>query len=262
MRLPVLPCLLLLVPLAPGLSLAEPEAAELVRQATLGQLADTEHDLFKMTLIPRGGNPRVRQVEYFLEKSKTGHHKSLMRFTAPGQMKGLALLTHQKPDGTDEQWIYMPAFKMVRRIVSRTRTSRFAGSDLTYEDLRQENTALYAYRYLEGTEKILGVVCRKVEAVPTDPKTKQESGYSRRVLFIDPDKKRLIRVFYFDKQGRKAKLTLNTDFRQEGALWRAYSSLIVDLKRKHRTKLDFSKLNLGVVLPDGAFTVWRLRQGR
>ncbi len=240
---------------------AEQTATELVRAATLGQLASSEHDRFKMTLTPQGGNPRVRQVEFFLEKSEAGHHKSLMRFTGPNAMKGLALLTHQEPEGDDDQWIYLPAFKMVRRIVSRTRTSRFAGSDLTYEDLRQENLKLYSYAYLEGTEEILGITCKKVEAVPTDKKTKEETGYSKRVLFIDPEKRRTIRVFYYNKQGQRFKIMINSEFREEGKLWRPYKTQIVDLTRKHRTVLEFSKLDLTAKLAPGTFTVWRLRQG-
>src|SRR5438552_3361726 len=101
-----------------------------------------------------------------------GASKSVLRFTAPPEVKGVALLVLNHPDRSSDQWMWTPAINRERRIALQNRSTRFFGTDFSFEDLEERDTNQFDYK-LEGGEAIDGAVCWKVQSTPRQAKVSQ-----------------------------------------------------------------------------------------
>ena len=69
-----------------------------------------------------------------------------VRVRRPSRCPGHGLLVHAHRDGADEQWIYLPALRRVRRINSANQSGSFMGSEFAYEDLTPPEVEKFTYR--------------------------------------------------------------------------------------------------------------------
>src|SRR5436853_1232114 len=94
-----------------------------------------------------------------------GSSKSVLRFTAPAEVKGVALLVLNHPDRSSDQWMWTPAINRERRIALQDRSTRFFGTDFSFEDLEERDPNQFDYKLL-GEEAIDGARCWKVQSTP------------------------------------------------------------------------------------------------
>lgn len=120
---------------------------------------------------------------------------SLAVFDSPRDIKGTALLSHTHILAADDQWLFLPALKRVKRIASANKSGPFVGSEFAYEDLSSREVEKYTYRWLRD-EAHAGRQCFVIEAVPTYP----HSGYTRQVLWLDQDIYRPLRIDFHDRK--------------------------------------------------------------
>ena len=90
-----------------------------------------------------------------------GQSKSVLRFTAPAEVKGVALLVVNHPDRASDQWMWTPAIERDRRIALQDRSTRFFGTDFSFEDLEERDVDQYDYALL-GDETVDGAPCWKI----------------------------------------------------------------------------------------------------
>ena len=167
--------------------------------------------VMKMNLRSKNGriSRRVLKMQ-ILEGLKDKGDKMLLVFKQPRDIAGTALLTHEILEQDDNQWLYMPAFKRIKRIASRNRTGRFMGTEFTYEDLAGEKINDFRYRYL-GIRKYRGKNVYYIERIPVS----RYSGYSLQKTFVDPKTYQVLKIIYYDRKGRLLKT-------QEADNWVAY----------------------------------------
>src|SRR5438874_10541865 len=103
-----------------------------------------------------------------------GSSKSVLRFTAPAEVKGVALLVINHPDRSSDQWMWTPAINRERRIALQNRSTRFFGTDFSFEDLEERDIQQFDYKLL-GEESIDGAACWKVQSTPRQSKISQYS---------------------------------------------------------------------------------------
>ena len=94
-----------------------------------------------------------------------GQSKAVLRFTAPAEVKGVALLIVNHPDRASDQWMWTPAIERDRRIALQDRSTRFFGTDFSFEDLEERDVDQYDYALL-GEETIDGAPCWKIQSTP------------------------------------------------------------------------------------------------
>src|SRR5881296_245333 len=112
-----------------------------------------------------------------------GSSKAVLRFTAPAEVKGVALLVINHPDRSSDQWMWTPALNRDRRIALQDRSTRFFGTDFSFEDLEERDTNQFDYRLL-GEETVGGAACWKIESKPKQTKVSQ---YSHSYLWVRKD---------------------------------------------------------------------------
>lgn len=200
----------------------------------------------KMSLIDARGDKVTRQVVQAILEGKRGD-KSVVRFMAPADIRGVSALTHEKVGGTDDNWLYLPASRRVRRISGANRTSSFQGTEFTYEDLSTLSVERYKWKYLKS-DKVHGQKVHVVEARPNY----RDTGYSKIVAFINQSNFRPEKIDYYDKAGRKLKTLENSKFKQvHGRFWRAMKQEMKNHQTKKRTIIEVSSLRLNMSLYPG-----------
>lgn len=161
---------------------------------------------------------------------------SLVVFESPADVDGTALLTHAKGLAADDQWLYLPALKRVKRIASNNQSGPFMGSEFAYEDMAAAEVEKYSYRYLRD-EACNNLECHVIERTPLY----ENSGYSLMVVWIDKDELSTHKIEYFDNRGEHAKTLIFRDYRQySGQYWRAHDMEMTNHQTGKSTRLLWS----------------------
>ena len=210
---------------------------------------DSTADLSMFLQLSPGEEIERSMRQLTLEVADDGD-KSIMVFDRPRDLSGTAILTFTHKVGSDDQWLYLPALKRVKRISSADQSGPFMGSEFAYEDLASQEVEKYSYRYLRD-EKLAGVDCFVVERVPVDPR----SGYSRQVVWIDKDEYRLRRIDYYDRKGDLLKTMTLSGYRQYlDTFWRADTLHMQNHQSGRTTRLEFSNYQFRTGLTDRDFS--------
>ncbi|MBI2149808.1 MAG: outer membrane lipoprotein-sorting protein [Acidobacteria bacterium] len=184
-----------------------------------------------------------------------GSSKAILRFTAPAEVKGVAILILNHPDRSSDQWMWTPAINRERRIALQDRSTRFFGTDFSFEDLEERDTNQFDYRLL-GEEPVNGAVCWKLESKPRRTKISQ---YTHSLIWIRKDNYALAQIENYSKETliRRAKYS---DIRNVQGIWTPHQIDMHDLKRNSHTIFKTEKLQYNQPMQDDAFTVQALRR--
>jgi outer membrane lipoprotein-sorting protein len=184
-----------------------------------------------------------------------GNSKSVLRFVAPPEVKGVALLVHNHPDRSSDQWMWRPAIERDQRIALQDRSTRFFGTDFSYEDLEERDANQFDFRLL-GEETIDGVPCWKLESKPREKKVSQ---YTHSHLWIRKDHYVYAQVEAFAKSGLARRIKYS-DVQNVQGFWTARTIEVYDASKKSRTVLKFQQLQYNVPVEESGFTLQALRR--
>ena len=207
----------------------------------------------KMTLKNKNGQTSERFLTTrTLELTEDGD-KSLIVFESPKDVKGTATLTFTHKVGADDQWLYLPSIKRVKRISSNNKSGPFVGSEFAYEDLSSQEVEKYAYKFLREDGDLL-----VVEQDPVDPK----SGYTRRVVTYNQSKGyRLEKIEFYDRKNALLKTLVYSDYKlYKNKFWRAATFNMVNHQSNKETLLKFGEYNFGAELAEEDFTEVALKR--
>ena len=214
----------------------------------------------KMTLRNRQGQSSVRDLRInFLEVSETDRgDMSLSVFERPRDVKGTAFLSHTKITEPDDQWLYLPALKRVKRISSSNKSGPFVGSEFAYEDLLSHEVAKYTYKWLRD-EPCGTLQCFVVERVPVY----ENSGYTRQYVWVDKAEYRPMKIVYHDRKDSRLKTLVLADYhRYLDRYWRAHRQEMENHQTGKSTSLAFVEFEFRTGLSPRAFTAGRLKRVR
>ncbi|RTZ63460.1 MAG: outer membrane lipoprotein-sorting protein [Aquificaceae bacterium] len=170
-----------------------------------------------MTLKNRAGQTSTRKIRSKILEGKGDGDKSLSLFDTPADVKGTAMLTFSHGLKADDQWLYLPALKRVKRINSRNKSGPFMGSEFAFEDLGSQEVEKYTYKYLREEACGKGWKCHVIERKPAY----KYSGYSKQIGWLDTKEYRNVKVEFYDRKGSKMKTLTATGFKQYlGKYWR------------------------------------------
>ncbi len=212
-----------------------------------------------MVLRNKQGQESRRQLRVKVLEVADDGDKSLMVFDEPRDVKGTALLTHAHKHEADDQWLYLPALKRVKRISSSNKSGSFMGSEFSYEDLSPPEVEKFTYRYLRD-EPCGDLTCTVNERVPVD---KKASGYSRQVAWRDKDELRVWKVEYYDRKDAHLKtLTIGKYKQYLDKYWRAGEMTMVNHLTGKSTVLNWADYQFRAKLKDRDFSKTGLKRAR
>jgi outer membrane lipoprotein-sorting protein len=184
-----------------------------------------------------------------------GQSKAVLRFTAPAEVKGVALLVVNHPDRASDQWMWTPAIERDRRIALQDRSTRFFGTDFSFEDLEERDVNQYEYTQL-GDEAVDGTPSWKIQSTPRESKVSQ---YTRSIVWIRKDNYAVSRIENYVKDQLVRRLNYSNIENVQG-LWTARQLEMTDIRRGSRTRLTLDKLEYNVSLKDEDFTLQAIRR--
>jgi outer membrane lipoprotein-sorting protein len=184
-----------------------------------------------------------------------GQSRMVLRFNTPAEVKGVALLVVNHPDRASDQWMWTPAIERDRRIALQDRSTRFFGTDFSFEDLEERDVNQFDYSLL-GDETLDGEPCWKVQSVPKEGKSSQYTGS---LVWIRKDIYTPVRIENFVKDAAVRRLNYG-DIQNVQGIWTARRLEMSDLRRGSRTRLTLDKLEYNVPLKDEDFTLQALRR--
>ncbi len=185
-----------------------------------------------------------------------GQSKSVLRFLAPPLVKGVALLIHNHPDRASDQWMWTPELNRERRIALQDRSTRFFGTDFSFEDLEERDVDQSEYKLL-GEPTLNGQACYQIESVPKQSRTSQ---YSRTVIWVRKDILLPVQFEMYVKD-ELVKRMVHRRVEQVQNVWSTLELEMSDLRKKSRTVMKTEKLKYDVTMPEEQFTLQALRRG-
>jgi outer membrane lipoprotein-sorting protein len=189
----------------------------------------------RMILRDKQGQESVREMRTRSLEVPGDGDKSIVLFDLPRDISGTALLTFTHRAGADDQWLYLPALKRVKRIASDNKSGPFMGSEFAYEDIASPEVEKYSHLWLRE-ETVQGQVCNVLEQRPVDTK----SGYQRRLIWLDKAEHRAMKVEFFDRQNQHVKTLVPADYRKYLAhQWRPASLSMTNHISGKSTRLEF-----------------------
>ncbi|MEM9822624.1 MAG: outer membrane lipoprotein-sorting protein [Bacteroidota bacterium] len=207
----------------------------------------------KMILKNKNGQTSERALTTkTLELTEDGD-KSMIVFKSPKDVKGTASLTYTHKKGADDQWLYLPAVKRVKRISSNNKSGPFVGSEFAYEDLSSQEVEKYSYKFLEAKGSLL-----MVEQDPVDPK----SGYTRRVVAYNADRGyRIESIEFYDRKNALLKTLIYKNYQlYKDKHWRAAVLHMVNHQSNKETMLNFGAYDFDANLKEKDFTQVSLKR--
>src|SRR6266478_9481127 len=179
-----------------------------------------------------------------------GESKSMLRFLAPPEVKGVALLIVNHPNSPSEQWLWTPAIDRERRVALQDRSTRFFGTDFSFEDLEERDVAQFEYK-LVGEEN----GAWNLESTP-----RKSSQYTYGYLWVKKDNYTIVKVESYNKKGLVRVIDYR-DFELAKGIWTARTIEVADVTRNSRTTLKYDRLEYNLPMKDGDFTLDALRRG-
>ncbi len=212
----------------------------------------------RMTLFDAGGDSVERRFSRMVyERAKEGD-KLIIRFLAPAEIKGVSALTFENPGGSDDNWLYLPSTKRVRRISGANNTASFQGTEFTYEDLANLDPSEYEWRLFGEEDLVRGEETTPVFRLEARP-TYKDTGYQRLTVYLHRERWTQERIEYFDKSGTLLKTRDSGDWKQfHDRFWRASKIEMKNHQTEKRTVLVTEKQFLDVARYKSAKTgKWR-----
>jgi len=221
-----------------------------------------EQDML-MVLIDKNGKKRTRDLKSYGKDFGVDEHR-IMFFKSPSDVKNTSFLTYDYDDASkdDDQWLYLPALKKVKRIPSADKSGSFMGSDFSYYDMTDRDLEDYDFKLLKET-KVRGNDAWMIESTPRNKKVIKESGYTKTIAIIRKDNYVVVRAINYLKNGKKKYLDLKKIHKQSG-VWVVDTMTMTTKKGKvttHKTELKFNNIKVNKNLDDKLFTTRRLEKG-
>ncbi len=210
-----------------------------------------------MTLINSQGEKRVRKIKQFI-RDFGDVEKKIMFFISPADVKNTSFMnwSYDEEGKDDDQWIYLPALKKLKRISSDSKGDYFMGSDFTYDDLGDRKPSDDNHKILR-TEKVDGLDCYVIESVPKD----EDYMYSKTISWIVKDRWYNIKKEFYDEDGEFLKTLNIKNVKNIKGYWIITKAEMDNVQKNHKTIMELSDVKIDTGIPASKFTQRMMKRG-
>jgi len=231
------------------------------------QIADRAQDAIRvkgleavatMKIYDDKGNVRIRKIAQISKLTDNGNtEKRLIRFLEPADVKGTGLMTFDHKDGDDDIWLYMPALRKTRRIVSSDKAKNFMGSEFSYADMTPPTLDDFEF-LLSGEKEVNGVTCYELEWIPRDEDIADENGFSKRITYIGKSDFVIRKAIYYDLDGELCKELVIPEIKELDTQLHRFRAVHLEMKNLQngrRSELINEKMMFNPDVNDDHFTI-------
>lgn len=254
-------CIFMVMSLSASYSLAskpENQGREIMEQFTSREngFGDFQAEV-TMLIRKKNGKQFDRHMAVRSLENKDYGEKRLFVFDRPRTIRGTAILSHTLKDH-DLQWIYLPAFKRIKRIASSNQSGPFVSSEFSYEDLTSIELDKYRYQYIKD-DTVNEKPCYVVKMTPLF----ENSGYQHQLAYIDKTDYILHQIDYYDVKGSLLKTLTLTDYKKYiDRFWRALTMTMINHQNGRSTTMTWTDITYGNSFSENDFSTNALKRSR
>ena len=236
---------------------AGPSAREIMDKTALSRKLDGSEAVVKMIIIDPKGQTRERKITLATKLFDGGKtEKRIYRFLSPADVQGTSVLVFDYESKADDVWIFLPALRKTRRIVSSQKTQSFMGSEFSYGDLNIPAIDDFDYK-LMNQEPFGGEACYVIEVTPKSKEIAESEGYSKKTYWVSKDKFAVMRGLFYDKDGKLLKELVTGNIKLLDAKNKRYRPMHMEMINKQngrKSVFDSSKVTFAPNTKDEYFT--------
>lgn len=236
----------------------QPDASQIMGKSRDQSITGSLNATVVLTITEKGGSIRNRTISMMTKSYADGLEKRIIRFIEPADVRGTSMLVVDNKNLADEMWIYLPALKKTRRIVTSEKGKSFMSSEFSNADMSSPTISDFTHKHLEksGTKNQW-----IIESIPVNEDKADEYGYSKKISYISIDKNQLLKMeFYnFDKELFKV-IEIKSIFLLSDGKFMVKNMVATNLNTNRKSEILFSNINEGVKIDDSNFTVQNLER--
>lgn len=184
--------------------------------------------------------------------------KSLIIFDTPADIKGTAFLSHTHSLKADDQWLYLPSLKRIKRISSSNKSGPFLGSEFSYEDIASQEVDKYKYKYIKD-EMVGSSDSFVIERYPQY----KNSGYKRQIVWLDKETYQPLKIEFYDRKNSLLKILTYHEYKQYlNKFWRPGRMEMKNQQTKKSTTLTWNNYDFSSELKNRDFDKNSLKRAR
>jgi len=213
----------------------------------------------QMDLVDDKGSVSTRRLQILSMQDNAGQNRTIAVFMSPANIKNTRFLTIENSDRNDDQWIYLPSLKKMKRIAASDNNSSFMGSDFTYGDMSDMQADKDSHILLRE-EVFNGRDCYVVESLPLDPGS---ASRSKLISWIDKERFVPIKVEFYDKRSKELDRTaVSENITLVNEIWTPLSVTMTTHSTEHKTILVIKQVKYNIPMNPGYFSTNFLKTGR
>jgi predicted RND superfamily exporter protein len=244
----------LLLALLVSVSASAQNARQIIKNSLDAVKVSSFEAVSTLTITDAKGNTRIRKSAMASMSLPDGTEKRIIKFTSPAEVSGTGILIFDYPEKSDDMWIYLPALRKTRRIVSKEKSKSFMGSEFSNANMTAPGLDDFTYIML-GKDSYQGKSCHKIESIPVNPDLMDEYGYSKSISWVDENKFLVYQIHYFDYNGELFKSITNSDFRDlEKGRYMVTGMKALNLENKRNSEMVMEEVSV-TPTDDSYFTV-------
>lgn len=238
-----------------GSAAADPSPKVIVQKAIDNQVFNLKGAQMQMAMLLKDRRGKKRERQMFTRTLQIkGLNKTLTRFTAPPDVAGTSFLFLERKDRDDDQFMFLPALKVVKRIAGSQKNASFMGSDFTYADLESRDLEDAAHKRL-ADDTVGKSQCYQIEAIP-----KKREAYGRLVTWIRKKDNVFMRTRFFDTKGKLVKVLYIKEVKKVGDSKVPTRLKLSNKQTGHSTLLVVTNIKTRSDMPESDFTVRALKK--
>lgn len=233
-------------------------AEEIMNRSRELSLAGTISANINLTITEKSGAVRNRTISLTSKSYPDGTEKRLIKFLEPADVRGTAMLINDLPKASDEMWIYLPALKKTRRIVSTEKGKSFMSSEFSNADISSPTLSDFVNRHITNSGKNNQWI---IESVPVNEDKADEYGYSRKVSYIGMENYQVqkMELYNFDNELFKV-IEIKNIYPLPGGKYMIKDMLASNLVNSRKSEIVFSDIAAGINVDDSFFTLQNLER--
>lgn len=236
---------------------ADPTPRQIMDNASNARKLDGSEAVMSLTIVNEKGEQRVRDIALASKTFDGGKtEKRLFKFLSPADVKGTGVLIFDYEAKDDDMWVYLPAMRKTRRIVSSDKSKNFMGSEFSNADM---NTPILDNYKLasQGSEKVDGVDCYKIEVLPKNDKVADEEGYSKKIVWVGKTDDMIRKSVFYDLDGALLKELTVKKIQSVDAAKKRYRGMYMEMINKQNNRkaiFETKKIENSPNVKDDLFT--------
>lgn len=236
----------------------QPDASQIMAKSRDQSITGSLNATVVLTITEKGGSTRNRTISMMTKSYADGLEKRIIRFIEPADVRGTSMLVFDNKNTADDMWIYLPALKKTRRIVTSEKGKSFMSSEFSNADMSSPSVSDFTYKHLEKSGTNNQWI---IESIPVNEDKADEYGFSKKISYISIDKDQVLKMeFYnFDKELFKV-IEIKSIFPLSDGKFMVKNMVATNLNTNRKSEILFTKINEGEQIEDSNFTIQNLER--